>query len=139
MSTEHEIRNMLAATPQNYPLVLMACTATYPCPDDQIHLRKMDLLGSLAHQYRRSPKIGFSSHSPSPFPPIYAGLWGADYIEVHVTLDRTMPGSDHAASLELPAVDLLLRELKRQEVILGPDEITVFPDEHEKRKALRGL
>jgi N-acetylneuraminate synthase len=60
-------------------------------------------------------------------------------IEIHVTLNRALPGSDHAASLEMRAVELVLRELKRLPELFGPNEITVFPGELEKRKSLRGV
>jgi N-acetylneuraminate synthase len=138
MSTSKEILSAVERVPRGYPLTLLACVSSYPCWDDEIHLNKINILRSI-FAYREEIEFGYSNHSPSSYPSIYAGLLGAEMIEIHVTLNRALPGSDHAASLEMRAVELVLRELKRLPELFGPNEITVFPGELEKRKSLRGV
>lgn len=133
MSTAEEIDKII----NNFPTIrngyVLSCTSTYPCPDEEVNLRKME---SLIKKYGHP--VGFSSHSVSPFPAIYSALLGAQMVEVHYTLDRALPGSDHAASLELPAIELIMRELIRIPKLMGSGEIKMYPSEMVKRESLRG-
>jgi N-acetylneuraminate synthase len=136
MSTEEEIDAAVDLIPYQYNSVLLACTASYPCADGEINLSKIQTLDD----YYRTPgrDIGFSSHSVSPYPAIFSNFFDVDMIEVHVTLDRTMPGSDHSASLEKPAIELLMRETLRIPKLYGTGKLEVLPSEMDKRMQLRG-
>lgn len=72
------------------------CTSEYPCPPENLNL---DCIPELALRYPWA-KVGYSNHAVSMAAPTLALGKGAEWIEVHVTLDRAMPGSDHAASFE---------------------------------------
>ena len=59
-------------------------------------------------------------------------------IEIHVTLDRAMPGSDHAASLEPHGLQLVVREINRLQEVWGLPEKGVWESEMKARERLRG-
>ena len=140
MSTEFEI-DFAYGYLLNYSFTMLACTSSYPCWDEDVHLNKISLLKNRYGNKRKFDhitKIGYSNHSPSTFPAIYSSLLGAEMIEIHVTLNRAMPGSDHSASLEMRGVEIVLRELKRHPDLMGPNELTVFDSELSKKESLRG-
>jgi N-acetylneuraminate synthase len=138
MSTEKEIDHAVSLIPRGYPLIILACVSVYPAWDEFCHLNKIGLLRTKFSYRKDHIRFGYSGHSPSHYPSIYAGLLGAEMIEIHCTLNRSLPGSDNAASIEMRGIELILRELKRHPDLMGPDELTVFPGELEKRRSLRG-
>lgn len=88
---------------------LLHCVSAYPCPVDQINLGMMTSL-------RRYGPIGLSDHTTSVLVPALAVALGAVMIEKHITLDRSMPGPDHAASLtpeDLKSMVRLIREAEK--------------------------
>jgi len=89
------------------PFTLLHCTMKYPCPDEETRLGKMDKL-----RYWGVP-IGFSSHNPSILAPAIAVALGAEVIEAHITLDRTMYGSDQPASFEAEGLRRIVRDCHR--------------------------
>lgn len=136
MSTESEITAALAKFDEQREMVILSSTASYPCIDEEINLLKIRTLDDLYSSPSR--RIGFSSHSISPYPSIYSNFFDVDMIEVHLTLDRSMKGSDQAASLEKPAVELLMRETLRIPELYGTGELKVYQSELAKRMSLRG-
>ena len=74
--------------------VLMHCVSTYPCPIENLNL---NLILTLKKKYKC--EVGYSGHESSVSPSIIAYMLGARYIERHITLDRSMWGTDQAASL----------------------------------------
>ncbi len=139
MSTAQEIDHAVSLVPRGYPLTILACTSIYPTWDNRCHLNKINLLRTKFSYRKNHINFGYSGHSPSHYPSIYAGLLGAEMIEIHVTLNRSLPGADNHASIEMRGIELILRELKRMPELLGPEKITVFPEELEKKDSLRGL
>jgi N-acetylneuraminate synthase len=136
MSTLSEIIENVGPLYQNrgaHGLFIMHCNSAYPTPEEEINL-----MGLVTLQ-RMFPyaSIGFSSHATSPYPAIYAAVFGAEMLEVHFTLDRTLPGSDHAASLEFPGLALIARELKRIKKVMGNGKLKLYPSEMPARKKLR--
>lgn len=124
---------MVYMDPTEVPEVtLLACTMTYPCPLEEINLRQIRTL-----QRHFGVPVGFSSHSTSPWPCLGAVALGATMIEVHVTLDRTMFGSDQAASLEPKAFTKLCEEIRDMEKALGDGVKRVQPGEDACIKKLR--
>jgi sialic acid synthase SpsE len=76
-------------------ITLLQCTSLYPAPADTLNLRAMQRMA--AHLKR---PVGLSDHSLDDYAAVAATALGANVIEKHLTLDRTLPGPDHAASLE---------------------------------------
>ena len=92
----------------NCPYTLMHCVMKYPCPDELV-----DLGGIGALRYEYEVPVGYSCHSPSALVPVLAVAMGADAIEIHITLDRTMYGSDQSASFEPEGLRRVVRECHR--------------------------
>lgn len=132
MSTENEIAEAVGHIPHVTGASLMHCTSTYPAPDDQANLSYIPVLGRLGFP------VGYSSHHESPYPAIYSAFFGAQSIEAHVTLNRSLPGTDQPASLELKGMVLLKRELDRIEEVRGDGVKRVWDSELGPRKKLRG-
>ena len=139
MSTHEEVVSTLRGICDTGNIIVMLCNSTYPTPDNEVNLSSLKSLRFAAYDTRTktAPEVGFSSHHVSPFIPIYAAVLGAYMIEVHVTLDRTMPGSDHAASLERAGLELLCREVARIPVVMGDGLIRLYDSEKPAREKLR--
>ncbi len=76
-------------------VTLLHCTTEYPAPIDEINLNAMLTVKNAFHL-----NVGYSDHSKGITIPVMAAALGAKIIEKHFTLDKTLPGPDHAASLE---------------------------------------
>lgn len=118
-------------TARHCPFVLLHCVSTYPCPDDQLNLRCLDTLRKL------HPHVGYSGHEVSPVPSIIAAALGAEVIERHLTLDRSMYGSDQAASLEGHGFAYMVDAIRRLPGYLGDGVKGVSPEEAAVAKKLR--
>ena len=64
---------------------------------------------------------------------------GATSIERHITLDRTMYGSDHAASLEPRGLEILVRDIRMIDTLLGDGIKRIWPSEIPQMKRLRNM
>ncbi len=95
-------------------LVLLQCTSTYPSEFDQINLRVIP-----AYRERYQTLVGYSGHEKGIAIPIGAVALGACVVERHFTLDRTMKGGDHAASLEPIGLQKLVRDIRALEAAMG--------------------
>ena len=99
-------------------LVLLHAVSTYPALYDELNLRVM---GTLRECYQ--VPVGYSGHETGLASSVAAVALGACVIERHITLDRSMWGSDQAASLEPTGLTRLLRDIRLVETSLGnPDK-----------------
>lgn len=132
MSTQEEVeRAMGRLLFHGCDVTPLACTSTYPCPPAELNLLYIRTLLGLYG------KAGFSSHCVSPWPVIGAVALGACVVEAHLTLDRTMFGSDQAASLEPKAFAKMVEEIRTLEEALGTGEKVVYPSEEPVKAKLR--
>ena len=113
-------------------VILLHTTSTYPCPAEEVNLRTIDTLRD-----RYDMMVGYSGHERGLQVSLAAVAMGAVALERHVTLDRTMWGSDHAASLEPQGIQHLVRDVRIIETAFGDGVKRVFPGEEEPRKRLR--
>lgn len=95
-------------------VTLLHCTSQYPTPPEAVNLRAMD---TLATAFGLS--VGYSDHTEGLAVPVAAVARGAVAIEKHFTLDRTLPGPDHAASLEPGELAQMVKEIRAVEAALG--------------------
>lgn len=124
MSTLGQVEDAIAIFQAAHcPFVLMHTVSTYPTPDDQLNLRCLDTLRRL------HPRVGYSGHEVSPIPSIIAAALGAEVIERHLTLDRSMYGSDQAASLEGHGFAYMVDAIRRLPGYLGTGIKDVGPEE----------
>ncbi|MBA9007954.1 MULTISPECIES: N-acetylneuraminate synthase family protein [Thermomonospora] len=113
-------------------LVILHATSTYPLPPEEANLRTIATL-----QERYGVPVGYSGHERGLQISLAAVTMGAVMVERHITLDRTMWGSDHAASLEPTGLEHLVRDIRIIEEALGDGVKRVFPGEEEPRARLR--
>ena len=108
-SEEKKIIMLAKKYKANKRVILYACTSDYPVQPDSICLLEIT---NLNKKYKNVVKaIGFSGHHHGISADIAAATLGATWIERHFTLDRTMKGTDHAASLEPDGARRLKRDL----------------------------
>lgn len=93
---------------------LLHCTTNYPCLYDEVNLRAMQTMKE-AFKCR----VGYSDHTMGTEIPVAAVAMGAEIIEKHFTLDRTMDGPDHKASLEPDELKLMVQQIRHIETALG--------------------
>lgn len=97
------------------PFALMHCVGEYPCPPESSNLLTIK---TLQDRFPGVP-IGFSSHAVSPLISAFAVYQGAVAVEAHITLDRSLYGSDQAASLEKAGLEKLVDYCRLAEVVKG--------------------
>jgi len=112
---------------------LYHCTSTYPCVPQELNLRGIQ---TLRREFPDIP-IGYSGHEPGLSTSVMAAVLGAASIERHITLDRAMPGSDQAASLEPAGLHRLVRDVRLWERARGDGVIRVYDSEIPVRQRLR--
>lgn len=131
MSTMDEI-DAAVRTVGTDRLIMLHTTSTYPCPAEEVNLRTMATL-----RERFGVPVGYSGHERGLQVSIAAVALGACVVERHVTVDRTMWGSDHAASLEPDGLRRLIRDIRVIEQAMGDGRKRVFPGERAQRERLR--
>lgn len=109
----------------NTNAAIMQCTSTYPARFDELHLNVI----STFRQSFPEAVIGYSGHELGIAIPGVAVALGARIIERHFTLDRTMKGGDHAASLEPQGFAKMVRDIRHIEKALGESQKTMQKSE----------
>ncbi len=105
----------VAGTPR-CNITLLHCTTDYPTPMEDVNLRAMEALRAA---FPDVSGVGYSDHTQGIEVALAATALGAVLIEKHFTIDRTMPGPDHAASLEPAELATLVRGVRNISVALG--------------------
>lgn len=108
----------------NCPLVLLHTVSTYPAKESDLNLMMIQTL-----KERYGLPVGYSGHEPSVSPSLIAGVIGAVAIERHITLDRSMWGTDHSASLELIGLKQLVSSIRKIDVVKGDGIKREIPEE----------
>lgn len=115
MSTEDEIRRTLAFLDEKKAeYALFHCVSTYPAAPEEINLRFMQTLKDWSGR-----PVGYSGHDTGTSISLAAVAMGARMLERHLTLDRTMRGPDHKASLEPAAFAEQVKAVREVEMSLG--------------------
>ena len=109
----------------NNQIGILQCTSTYPTAFDQIHLNVINTFNEKFSNHI----IGYSGHELGIAIPIASVALGAKIIERHFTLDRTMKGGDHAASLEPQGFKKMVRDIRNVEQAMGAYEKKVQDSE----------
>ena len=134
MSTLDDIENAVSIFKEyDCPFELMHSHSAYPMPIEEANLR---LIPALKNKFNCN--VGYSGHEPSSYLLcISAVVLGATSIERHITLDRTIYGSDQAASLEPHALKRMVRDVRLVDKILGDGNKTIWDSELPAMKKLR--
>jgi N-acetylneuraminate synthase len=136
MSEMHEVQRAVSEAKRNSTcreMGILACTAAYPAKIEDLNLRRIETLR------REFPSftIGWSGHEIGIWTSLMAVVYGARIVERHLTLDRAMKGSDHAASLEPKGMALLVREIRNWPKALGHGAIRTLDCEQADKARLR--
>jgi N-acetylneuraminate synthase len=105
-------------------VTLLHCTTEYPAPFADVNLRAMETLSAAF-----GLQVGLSDHTPGIAVPTAAAALGARVIEKHFTLDRSLPGPDHRASLEPGELKEMVTAIRQVEQALGSPRKQPAPSE----------
>ena len=135
MSTMEEIGDAVNIFREyNCPFELMHTNSSYPMKIEEANLLCIPML-----KKKFNCDIGYSGHEVSAYQvSLIAVSLGATSLERHITLDRTMYGSDQAASLEPSGLKRMIRDVKNVEEILGDGKKRIWDSEIPVKKKLRG-
>lgn len=128
MSELHEIEDAMAILEaggiSREDISLLHCNTQYPTPMCDVNLRAMDQLRSL-----NPGMVGYSDHTVGIEVPVAAVALGARIIEKHFTLDKSLPGPDHRASLDPKELAAMVKSIRNIEQALGNGEKHVSDSE----------
>ncbi|MCA9401178.1 MAG: N-acetylneuraminate synthase [Candidatus Omnitrophica bacterium] len=113
-------------------LCLLHCTTDYPTRLNDVHLRMLNTLQKMFHV-----PVGYSDHSQSTVIPAAAVAMGARVIEKHFTLDQSLPGPDHQASLEPEALNTMVANIRNVETAMGLSVKRLNANEKKNLKIVR--
>ena len=135
MSTMEEIKNAVDIFKKsNCSFELMHTNSSYPMKIEEANLMCIPML-----KKEFDCNVGYSGHEVSAYRvSLIAASLGATSIERHITLDRTMYGSDQAASLEPPGLKRMIKDVRSVDSVLGDGEKRVWDSEIPVKKKLRG-
>ncbi|MBR1681603.1 N-acetylneuraminate synthase family protein [bacterium] len=131
MSTMEQIQHAVDILGEDN-LIIYHCTSTYPTINEEINL---NVITTLREKF--NCPIGFSGHEKGILPSIMSVMLGANAVERHITTDRTLWGSDQAASLERDGIHRVVRDIRQINTILGDGVKKVYDSEKPIIKKLR--
>ena len=135
MSTLEEVENAVNIfTHSKCSFELMHCNSTYPMKNEDANLLVMKTL-----REKFNCDVGYSGHETGRVVSIAAVAMGATSIERHITLDKSMYGSDQAASLEAGEFIKLVKDIRTTESVFGRSDKVVLDTEIPIRKKLRRI
>lgn len=136
MATLAEVQETLTwvrgVRPALADVTVLHCTSAYPATDAALNLRAIPTLREAL-----GLPVGYSDHSTGIEAALAAVSLGATVIEKHLTLDRTLPGPDHAASLEPQEFAAMLRGIRRITPMLGDGRKVPQPEEEDAARVAR--
>jgi N-acetylneuraminate synthase len=131
MSTTEQIDHAVEILGKDELILLHACS-TYPAYYEELNLRAIP-----AMMQRYAVPVGYSGHETGIPSTVAAVVLGASCVERHITMDRSMWGSDHAASLEPNGISRVVRDIRLVEQSMGDGVKRVFEREQPIIKKLR--
>lgn len=131
MSTMKEIQHAIGVLGEDN-LIVLHSTSTYPAPAEELNLK---MIHTLKGKYNLP--IGYSGHEPGMATTFATAVMGASMIEKHVTIDRSMWGSDQAASIEPQGIKRLVDYISQWQISLGDGIKKVYESEIPIREKLR--
>jgi N-acetylneuraminate synthase len=121
------------------PDVVFHTNSTYPSPIEDLNLDYIIYLNHIKSDFKKEYEAGYSGHEFGLITTIASTVLGASWIERHITLDRSLWGSDQMASVEPQGLIKLVKSIRDIELARGGyGQRSVLGSELEKRKTLRG-
>lgn len=134
MSTQNEVDEAISIL-KDSELAVLHCVSTYPTPTNELNLNVIKTFQSKYPNFI----IGYSGHETGLSTTYAAVAMGAKIIERHITLDRSMWGTDHSASIEPHGLKTLVSNIRDVESALGDGIKAVTPGEVPIREKLRRI
>ncbi len=131
MSTIDEIKHAVDILGEEN-LIICHCTSTYPSALEEINLK---VINYLKENY--NCPIGYSGHERGYLPSVLSVMYGSVLVERHITIDRTLWGSDQAASLEPEGLRRMVRDIRSIPTVIGDGKKVVYKNEIPIIKKLR--
>ena len=134
MSTEKQIKNAVKILSEKN-LSILHCNSSYPAPSSQLNLKYIE---TLKRKYKKSI-IGYSGHEVNLSSSVASVVLGAKIIERHITLDRSLWGTDQKSSIEPLGFARMIRDIRTVEESLGINKKIIYPEEIKIMKKLRSF
>ena len=133
MAGEKELQQALEAISLYHSdISILHCVSEYPTRPEHVNLNSIKYLQKKFSKY----KIGYSDHTIGISVPVAAVAMGAEIIEKHITIDRSMKGTDQAGSLGADGVRRMVRDIRLMELSMGKEELFVEPAVEEVKHKL---
>lgn len=113
-------------------IIVLHCNTQYPTPYNDVNLKAM-----LTIRDKFGVRVGYSDHTQGIEVPVAAVAMGAEVVEKHFTLDRTLPGPDHKASLEPDELAEMVRMIRNVEKAVGSQQKRVSESEAPNKEVAR--
>lgn len=136
MANESEVKEAVRCiySAGNREIIILHCVSQYPTEPENVNLNAL-----LALKRIFDCPIGFSDHTETIYGPIAAVALGATVIEKHFTLDKSLPGPDHAYALEPEELKQMVTAIREVEKMSGSEEIKPTKSEINERKWRRAI
>ena len=136
MADESEVKEAVECiySAENKQVIILHCVSQYPAEPENVNLKSL-----LALKRIFDCPIGFSDHTETIYTPIAAVALGATVIEKHFTLDKSLPGPDHAYALEPDELKQMVTGIREVERMLGTEEIKPTESELNERAWRRAI
>lgn len=136
ISTENEIKRSLnflyEKGVKKNRISLLHCNSAYPTPKHDANLNAIPYL-----KKKFNINVGYSDHTQSIITPAIAVTLGANIIEKHITLDKSMPGPDHSSSFDLKDFKLMIKYINEAKSLMGCSKKTVTKSEKNNKKFVK--
>lgn len=113
-------------------IILLHCNSEYPTPMNDVNLKSMETIGKMFNV-----NFGYSDHTNGIEVPIAAVALGAICIEKHFTIDKSLPGPDHLASLDPIELKNMVLSIRNIEIALGSNNKSVTVSEKKNKLLAR--
>ena len=133
MSTEEEIDHAVSILKDAKEFAILHCNSTYPAPIEELNLSAIQTL-----KQKYGCEVGYSGHEFRLGTTVASVYLGASIIERHITLDRTMWGTDHISSVEPQGLMKLVKGIRELEQAYGDGVVRVTDSQIPVRNKLRG-
>mgnify|MGYP005643731093 CR=1 FL=1 len=136
MANESEVKEAVECiySAGNRQVIILHCVSQYPAEPGNVNLKSI-----LALKRIFDCPVGFSDHTETIYAPIAAVALGAKVIEKHFTLDKSLPGPDHAYALEPEELKQMVAAIREVEKMLGSEKIKPAESEINERKWRRAI
>ena len=129
---EDALEVLFASGTNKENIIVLHCNTDYPTPFEDVNLKAMQTIKTAF-----GVKVGYSDHAQGIEVPVAAVALGAEVIEKHFTLDRSMEGPDHKASLEPVELGQMVQAIRNIEQALGDGLKQPSPSESKNKPLVR--